>query len=137
MQYTPHSMGGMNNLSAEVAAADKYSSSVRFFTVRAVQGRLGGISIFHRKQYLYGGLLYGRAGRVTARNGGFWRGQVCPRPRAGRQRHGLLAAVRRPRPRRGSARRAWHLPECVPGGRASPNAMGLARLGLARGRYFL
>ena len=86
MQYTPHSMGGMNNLSAEVAAADKYSSSVRFFTVRAVQGRLGGISIFHRKQYLYGGLLYGRAGRVTARNGGFWRGQVgmgtacAPRP---------------------------------------------------------
>lgn len=33
MQYTPHSMAGMNNLTAELAAADSYSDSVRFFTV--------------------------------------------------------------------------------------------------------
>jgi len=33
MQYTPHSMAGMNNLTAELAAADAYSSTIRFFTV--------------------------------------------------------------------------------------------------------
>eukprot|EP01045_Picozoa_sp_COSAG04_P017331 COSAG04_NODE_1526_length_6459_cov_1.920283_5_plen_441_part_00 len=33
MQYTPHSMAGMNNLTAELAAADSYADSIRFFTV--------------------------------------------------------------------------------------------------------
>ena len=33
MQYTPHSMAGMNNLTAELAAADAYADSIRFFTV--------------------------------------------------------------------------------------------------------
>ena len=33
MQYTPHSMNGMNNLTAEVAAADRYADGIRFFTV--------------------------------------------------------------------------------------------------------
>ena len=33
MQYTPHSMNGMNNLTAEVAAADGYADGVRIFTV--------------------------------------------------------------------------------------------------------
>jgi hypothetical protein len=32
MQYTPHSMAGMNNLTAELAAADGYPD-IRFFTV--------------------------------------------------------------------------------------------------------
>eukprot|EP01052_Picozoa_sp_SAG31_P055459 SAG31_NODE_15324_length_760_cov_1.481089_1_plen_98_part_10 len=32
MQYTPHSMAGMNNLTAELAAADAYTD-IRFFTV--------------------------------------------------------------------------------------------------------
>ena len=33
MQYTPLSMAGMNNLTAELAAADAYGDTVRFFTV--------------------------------------------------------------------------------------------------------
>ena len=33
MQYTPRSMAGMNNMSAEVAAADRYGATLRFFTV--------------------------------------------------------------------------------------------------------
>jgi sialate O-acetylesterase len=33
MQYTPRSMAGMNNLSAELLAADGYAASMRFFTV--------------------------------------------------------------------------------------------------------
>eukprot|EP00937_MAST-01D_sp_MAST-1D-sp2_P006352 g6352.t1 len=33
MQYTPRSMAGMNNMSAEIAAADAYGDTVRFFTV--------------------------------------------------------------------------------------------------------
>ena len=33
MQYTPHSMAGMNNLTAELAAADQYSKTIKFFTV--------------------------------------------------------------------------------------------------------
>merc|ERR1711865_507625 len=33
MQYTPHSMAGMNNLTAELAAADAYSSTMKLFTV--------------------------------------------------------------------------------------------------------
>lgn len=33
MQYTPHSMAGMNNLTAELAAADVYSSTIKLFTV--------------------------------------------------------------------------------------------------------
>ena len=33
MQYTPHSMAGMNNLTAELAAADAYSKTIKFFTV--------------------------------------------------------------------------------------------------------
>ena len=33
MQYTPHSMNGMNNLTAEVAAADSYADGIKFFTV--------------------------------------------------------------------------------------------------------
>ena len=33
MQYTPHSMAGMNNLTAELAAADMYSKTIKFFTV--------------------------------------------------------------------------------------------------------
>ena len=33
MQYTPHSMAGMNNASAEIAAADAYGATIRFFTV--------------------------------------------------------------------------------------------------------
>ena len=33
MQYTPHSMAGMNNLTAELAAADAYGDTIRFFTV--------------------------------------------------------------------------------------------------------
>eukprot|EP01052_Picozoa_sp_SAG31_P000329 SAG31_NODE_10_length_40133_cov_27.863041_15_plen_644_part_00 len=33
MQYTPRSMWGMNNLTAEVAAADFYGDGIRFFTV--------------------------------------------------------------------------------------------------------
>jgi hypothetical protein len=33
MQYTPRSMAGMNNLTAELAAADKYSQTIKFFTV--------------------------------------------------------------------------------------------------------
>jgi len=33
MQYTPHSMSGMNNLTAELAAADAYSATIKFFTV--------------------------------------------------------------------------------------------------------
>ena len=33
MQYTPHSMAGMNNLSAELAAADAYSKTIKLFTV--------------------------------------------------------------------------------------------------------
>ena len=32
MQYTPRSMAGMNNMSAEIAAADSYSDTMRFFT---------------------------------------------------------------------------------------------------------
>ena len=32
MQYTPHSMAGMNNLTAELSAADAYPD-IRFFTV--------------------------------------------------------------------------------------------------------
>ena len=32
-QYTPRSMKGMNNMSAEIAAADAYSDTMRFFTV--------------------------------------------------------------------------------------------------------
>lgn len=33
MQYTPRSMAGMNNLTAELAAADAYSNTIKFFTV--------------------------------------------------------------------------------------------------------
>jgi sialate O-acetylesterase len=33
MQYTPQSMGGMLNMSAEIAAADGYSKTIRLFTV--------------------------------------------------------------------------------------------------------
>ncbi|CAK0792695.1 unnamed protein product [Prorocentrum cordatum] len=33
MQYTPLSMAGMNNLTAELAAADAYRGTIRFFTV--------------------------------------------------------------------------------------------------------
>ena len=33
MQYTPHSMAGMNNLTAELGAADAYSKTIKFFTV--------------------------------------------------------------------------------------------------------
>lgn len=33
MQYTPHSMAGMNNLTAELAAADAYGADIKFFTV--------------------------------------------------------------------------------------------------------
>ena len=33
MQYTPRSMAGMNNMSSELAAADAYAASMRFFTV--------------------------------------------------------------------------------------------------------
>ena len=33
MQYTPSSMKGMNNQSAEVAAADSYGDTMRLFTV--------------------------------------------------------------------------------------------------------
>lgn len=33
MQYTPRSMAGMNNLSAELLSADGYGASMRFFTV--------------------------------------------------------------------------------------------------------
>ena len=33
MQYTPSSMAGMNNKSAEVAAADAYGDTMRLFTV--------------------------------------------------------------------------------------------------------
>ena len=33
MQYTPHSMSGMNNLTAELAAADAYGKTIKFFTV--------------------------------------------------------------------------------------------------------
>ena len=33
MQYTPHSMAGMNNLTAELAAADAYNADIKFFTV--------------------------------------------------------------------------------------------------------
>ena len=33
MQYTPHSMAGMNNATAEIAAADAYSDAIRYFTV--------------------------------------------------------------------------------------------------------
>ena len=32
MQYTPHSMAGMNNLTAELAAADAYGDTMRLFT---------------------------------------------------------------------------------------------------------
>lgn len=32
-QYTPHSMAGMNNLTEELAAADAYGDTIRFFTV--------------------------------------------------------------------------------------------------------
>jgi len=39
LRYTPHSMAGMNNLTAELAAADAYGKSggVRFFTVGQVR----------------------------------------------------------------------------------------------------
>ena len=40
MQYTPRSMDGMNNMSAEIAAADKYPN-IRFFTV-GMQTKCGG-----------------------------------------------------------------------------------------------
>jgi len=33
MQYTPRSMSGMNNLTAELAAADAYGKTIKFFTV--------------------------------------------------------------------------------------------------------
>ena len=33
MQYTPRSMAGMNNLTAELAGADRYSETIKFFTV--------------------------------------------------------------------------------------------------------
>ena len=33
MQYTPRSMAGMNNMTAEIAAADGYAATMRFFTV--------------------------------------------------------------------------------------------------------
>jgi sialate O-acetylesterase len=33
MQYTPRSMDGMNNMSAEIASADAFSSTIRIFTV--------------------------------------------------------------------------------------------------------
>ena len=33
VQYTPHSMAGMNNATAEIAGADAYASTMRFFTV--------------------------------------------------------------------------------------------------------
>ena len=33
MQYTPSSMAGMNNMSTEIAAADDYAATMRFFTV--------------------------------------------------------------------------------------------------------
>ena len=33
MQYTPRSMAGMNNMSTEIAAADDYAATMRFFTV--------------------------------------------------------------------------------------------------------
>ena len=40
MQYTPRSMDGMNNMSAEIAAADNYPN-IRFFTV-GMQTKCGG-----------------------------------------------------------------------------------------------
>ena len=39
MQYTPHSMAGMNNLTAELAAADSYSDSIRFFSEIVILSR--------------------------------------------------------------------------------------------------
>ena len=39
MQYTPHSMAGMNNLTAELAAADSYSDSIRFFSKMVILSR--------------------------------------------------------------------------------------------------
>ena len=34
MQYTPRSMAGMNNMTAEISAADDYAATVRFFSAR-------------------------------------------------------------------------------------------------------
>jgi hypothetical protein len=44
-------------------------------TVRAAPGRLSAISIFLYKSVVYGAFVW-RAGRLTAKNGGFRRGQV-------------------------------------------------------------
>ena len=48
-------------------------------TVRARPGRLSALAAFSYENPFCMGLLYGRAGRLTAKNGGFRRGQ-CPNP---------------------------------------------------------
>jgi hypothetical protein len=60
---------------------NKYRQSARELkrlSVRAVPGRLSALSVFLLKSILYGA-LYGRAGRLTAQNGGFRRGQSIAR----------------------------------------------------------
>jgi hypothetical protein len=44
------------------------------FSVQACRRRLSSIRVFPYKSFFYG-ILYGRTGRLTSKNGDFWRGQ--------------------------------------------------------------